>query len=61
MLGGPRQEGPSMDTVFLEYLQNKTNEELLAYETLYPYERIIPEEAKEVDLAAEIAKIKRVN
>ncbi|HCT95833.1 5'-nucleotidase C-terminal domain-containing protein [Vagococcus sp.] len=60
MLGGPRQEGPSMDTVFLEYLQNKTNEELLAYETLYPYERIIPEEAKEVDLAAEIAALKEL-
>ena len=49
-----------MDTVFLEYLQNKTNEELLAYETLYPYERIIPEEAKEVDLAAEIAALKEL-
>ncbi len=39
MLGGAREEGPSMDSVFAEYLKTA---DLSAYEVVNPYSRIIP-------------------
>ncbi|MBS8100847.1 LPXTG cell wall anchor domain-containing protein [Streptococcus suis] len=39
MLGGAREEGPSMDSIFAEYLKTA---DLSAYEVVNPYSRIIP-------------------
>ncbi|MDG3132008.1 cell surface ecto-5'-nucleotidase Nt5e [Streptococcus suis] len=39
MLGGAREEGPSLDSVFAEYLKTA---DLSAYEVVNPYSRLVP-------------------
>jgi len=56
MLGGAREEGPSMDQVFTDYLKSTTISE--DRKNPFPYERIIPRKKEDL-LASEALELRR--